>query len=290
MRLCGHHALITGGGTGIGAAVARALAEEGAKLTLVGRRLGRLEITADQIRSVRAKSRTVIERSRDAIAPDSLGSARQGVSTSLDTNGGVMVHAADVTDRAEVDGAFAAARAAQGPITILVNNAGTSEAVPFARLTAESWRHQMAVNLDALLHCSQSALADLLDAEAGRIVTIASTAGLKGYGYTAAYTAAKHGAIGFTRSLAMEFAGTNLTVNAVCPGFTDTDMLDEAVSAIVSSTGRSEVEARRALEKFNPQGRLVTPEEVANAVVWLCLPESRSINGQAIAVAGGEVM
>jgi NAD(P)-dependent dehydrogenase (short-subunit alcohol dehydrogenase family) len=290
MRLSGHHALITGGGTGIGAAVARALAEEGARLTLVGRRLGRLEITADQIRSVRAKSRTVIERSRDAIAPDSLGFARQGVSTSLDTNGGVMVHAADVTDRAEVDGAFAAARAAQGPITILVNNAGTSEAVPFARLTAESWRHQMAVNLDALLHCSQAALADLLDAEAGRIVTIASTAGLKGYGYTAAYTAAKHGAIGFTRSLAMEFAGTNLTVNAVCPGFTDTDMLGEAVSAIVSSTGRSEVEARRALEKFNPQGRLVAPEEVANAVVWLCLPESRAINGQAIAVAGGEVM
>jgi NAD(P)-dependent dehydrogenase (short-subunit alcohol dehydrogenase family) len=165
-----------------------------------------------------------------------------------------------------------------------------SEAVPFARLTAESWRNQMGVNLDALLHCSQAALPDLLAAEASRIVTIASTAGLKGYGYTAAYTAAKHGAVGFTRSLAMEFAGTNMTVNAVCPGFTETNMLGEAISAIVSSTGRSEAEARRALEQFNPQGRLVTPDEVANAVVWLCLPESRSINGQAIAVAGGEVM
>jgi NAD(P)-dependent dehydrogenase (short-subunit alcohol dehydrogenase family) len=133
----------------------------------------------------------------------------------------------------------------------------------------------------------------LLRAPAGptaRIVTIASTAGLKGYGYTAAYTAAKHGAVGFTRSLAMEFAATNMTVNAVCPGFTETEMLGEAVSAIVSSTGRSETEARRALEQFNPQGRLVTPDEVANAVLWLCLPESRSINGQAIAVAGGEVM
>jgi NAD(P)-dependent dehydrogenase (short-subunit alcohol dehydrogenase family) len=195
-----------------------------------------------------------------------------------------------VTDRSTVDAAFSLAREAHGPITILVNNAGASEAVPFARLTAASWRRQMAVNLDALLHCSQAALADLLDAEAGRIVTIASTAGLKGYGYTAAYTAAKHGAVGFTRSLAMEFASTNMTVNAVCPGFTETKMLGEAMSAIVASTGRSEAEARRALEQFNPQARLVAPEEVANAVVWLCLPESRSINGQAIAVAGGEVM
>ena len=290
MRLTEHHALITGGGTGIGAAVARVLAGEGARITLVGRRQEKLEETARYIRSVRAKSRTPIERSRDGLPPEeSLGFARHGVSTSLDTNG-LLVHAADVTDRAQVDAAVSAARDAHGPITILVNNAGTSEAAPFARVTAEAWRWQMAVNLDALLHCTQAALPDLLAAESARIVTVASTAGLKGYAYTAAYTAAKHGAVGFTRSLAMEFAGTGLTVNAVCPGFTETDMLGEAVSVIVRTTGRSEAEARRALEQFNPQNRLVGPEEVANAVLWLCLPESRSINGQAIAVAGGEVM
>jgi NAD(P)-dependent dehydrogenase (short-subunit alcohol dehydrogenase family) len=253
MRLSGQHALITGGGTGIGAAVARALFAEGAKLTLVGRRRGPLERAARDLP-------------------------------------GTVAAPADVTDRGAVDGAFAAARAAHGPVTILVNNAGASEAMPFARLTAESWRRQMAVSLDALLHCSQAALPDLLAAKTARIVTVASTAGLKGYGYTAAYTAAKHGAVGFTRSLAIEFAATNMTVNAVCPGFTETEMLGEAVSAIVASTGRSEEQARRALEQFNPQGRLVMPEEVANAVLWLCLPESRSINGQAIAVAGGEVM
>jgi NAD(P)-dependent dehydrogenase (short-subunit alcohol dehydrogenase family) len=260
MRLSGHHALITGGGTGIGAAVAQALAAEGAKLTLVGRRKEKLEEVAQALR------------------------------LSLGTDGFVEIATGDVTERAQVDSAFAAAREAHGPITILVNNAGASEAMPFARLTAESWRRQMAVNLDALLHCSQAALPDLLAADAGRIVTIASTAGLKGYGYTAAYTAAKHGAVGFTRSLAMEFAGTSMTVNAVCPGFTETEMLGEAVSAIVASTGRSDAQARQALEQFNPQGRLVSPEEVANAVLWLCLDESRSINGQAIAVAGGEVM
>jgi NAD(P)-dependent dehydrogenase (short-subunit alcohol dehydrogenase family) len=253
MKLAGQHALITGGGTGIGAAIARTLAEEGARLTLVGRRREPLERIAGELK-------------------------------------GSFVATADVTERSQVDAAFAAAREAHGPITILINNAGVSEAVPFARLTAESWRHQMAVNLDALLFCSQAALPDLLAAEAARIVTVASTAGLKGYAYTAAYTAAKHGAVGFTRSLAMEFAGTGLTVNAVCPGFTETEMLGESVAAIVRTTGRSEDQARRALAQFNPQGRMVTPVEVADAVRWLCLPESGSINGQAIAVAGGEVM
>jgi NAD(P)-dependent dehydrogenase (short-subunit alcohol dehydrogenase family) len=252
-RLEGRHAVITGGGTGIGACIARALAAEGAKLTLVGRRRDRLEEVGSE--------------PFDA-----------------------LVAPADVTDREEVEGCFALARAAQGPIAILVNNAGAAESAPFAKVTADAWRRTMAVNLDALLHCCQAALPDLLRAEAGRIVNVASTAALKGYAYTVPYVAAKHGALGFTRALASELARTPVTVNAVCPGFTDTEMVGETLARIVEKTGRSEDQARGALEAFNPQGRLIAPEEVAAAVLWLCLAESRSINGQAIAVAGGEVM
>jgi NAD(P)-dependent dehydrogenase (short-subunit alcohol dehydrogenase family) len=253
MRLQGHHALITGGGTGIGAAIARALAGEGAKLTLVGRRLEKLEEAAKLIE-------------------------------------GVEIRAADITDRAQVEAAFEAARAANGPITILVNNAGAAQAAPFARTSAESWRSILAVNLDALFHCCQAALPDLLAGPSSRIVTIASVAGLKGYAYAAPYVAAKHGAVGLTRALAAEYAKTRLTVNAVCPGYTETDMVSSAVHNITAKTGRSESEALAALAAFNPQGRLITPDEVANAVLWLCLPESGSITGQAIAVAGGEIM
>jgi NAD(P)-dependent dehydrogenase (short-subunit alcohol dehydrogenase family) len=177
----------------------------------------------------------------------------------------------------------------QGPVTILVNNAGAAESTPFAEVDEGLWRRLMAVNLDALLHCCQAALPDLIEAEAGRIVTIASTAGLKGYAYSAPYVAAKHGAVGLTRALAAELARTSVTVNAVCPGFTDTDILAEAIDNIRARTGRSAEQARAELERFNPQRRLVSPEEVAATVAWLCLPESRSVTGQAIAVAGGEV-
>lgn len=255
MRLAGHHALITGGGTGIGAAIARALATEGAKLTLVGRRREKLE-------DVKA-----------SLAPAH-----------------ILTVAADVTDRALIDAAFAEARAAHGPITILVNNAGAAVSRPFAKTSAEDWRAMMAVNLDAVFHGCQAAMPDLLAAPAGRIVTIASTSGLKGYAYTAAYGAAKHGAVGLTRALAIEYARTNLTVNAICPGFTDTEFVADAVEKIVGKTGRNEDDARAALASFNPQQRMITPEEVANAVLWLCLPDSQAMNGQAISVAGGEVM
>jgi len=253
MRLEGLHAVVTGGGSGIGAAIAQALASEGARLSLVGRRREALDATA-------------------ATLP------------------GACIAQADVTDRAAVDAAFASARAAHGPIAILVNNAGIAPSAPFAKVTAEAWRQTMAVNLDALFHCCQAALPDLLAAPSGRIVTVASTAGVKGYGYTAPYVASKHGAIGLMRALATEFAHTGLTANAVCPGFTDTDIVGDAIANIQAKTGRSADEARAQLTRFNPQGRLIDPAEVAEAVLWLCLPASRSVTGQAIMVAGGEVM
>ncbi|MEA3001572.1 MAG: hypothetical protein QOH81_360 [Sphingomonadales bacterium] len=251
MRLAGHHALITGGGTGIGAAIARALAAEGARLTLVGRRREKLE--------------EVGCGDFDA-----------------------LVAPADVTDREQVFDAFGTAREAQGPITILVNNAGGTASAPFAKVTPEQWRETMAVNLDALLHCCQAALPDLLQAEAGRIVTIASSAGLRGYAYCAPYVAAKHGALGLTRALAEELNGTKVTVNAICPGFTDTDIVAAAAARIGASTGRSDAEARDALAKLNAGGRLLAPGEVAAAVLRLCLPESGSISGQAIELTGEE--
>ncbi len=252
MRLKDVHAVVTGGGSDSVAAIARALAEEGARLTLIGRRVEPIE----------------------AVAATILGAITIPV---------------DVTDRASIDIGFETARTAHGPIGILVNNAGIAPSAPFARVTADAWRATMATNLDALFHCCQAALPDLLAAPAGRIVTIASTAGLKGYGYTAAYVASKHGAIGLMRALAAEFAATPLTANALCPGFTDTDIVARAIETIAARTGRSAAEALAELTRHNPQKRLITPEEVAAATVWLCLPASGSVTGQAIPIAGGEV-
>ncbi|MDB5678584.1 SDR family NAD(P)-dependent oxidoreductase [Sphingomonas bacterium] len=251
MRLAGHHALITGGGTGIGAAIARALADEGAALTLVGRRRAPLEAMAAEL-----------------------------------PNAAIAI--ADVTDRAAVDRAFAEARAAHGPVTILVANAGAADSAPFAKIDAEAWRRAMAVNLDAVFHCCQAALPDLKGASAGRIVTIASTAGLKGYAYTAAYTAAKHGAVGLMRALAAELSNTGVAVNAICPGFTDTDLVAAAAVQIQVKTGRSVDDARDELARLNPGGRLIKPEEVAAKVLWFCLPEQQSVTGEAIVIDGSD--
>ncbi|WP_332767889.1 SDR family NAD(P)-dependent oxidoreductase [Phenylobacterium sp.] len=251
--LDGSHALVTGGGTGIGAAIAVALDRAGAMVTLVGRREGPLRIVAGAL----------------ANSP--------------------FVVAADVTDPIAVGLAFDAARAANGPISILVNNAGAAATAPFSKLDFDTWRRVMSVNLDALHHTCQAALPDLRAAAHGRIVNVASTAGLKGYAYTAAYSAAKHGAVGLTRALAMEFALTNLTVNAVCPSFCDTDLVAEAIATIVQRTGRAADVAREDMTRFNPQRRLIDPVEVASAVHWICRPENRSINGLALAISGGEV-
>jgi NAD(P)-dependent dehydrogenase (short-subunit alcohol dehydrogenase family) len=261
VSLAGHHALITGGGTGIGAAIARALAAEGAKLTLVGRRRERLEEVAA------------------SCSPAKAGAQNEAGSR---PSPGHMVAPADVTARTEVERAFALAREAQGPVSILINNAGAAAGVPFAKVTEQLWRDMLAVNLDGMFHCCQAALPDLLAAEAGRIVTIASMAGLYGFAYAAPYIAAKHGAVGLTRALAAEYAGTNLRVNAVCPGFVDSDMTAGSIANITAKTGRSEAEARAELARLNPSGRLIAPEEVAAAVLDLVRSD---MNGEALEIA-----
>jgi NAD(P)-dependent dehydrogenase (short-subunit alcohol dehydrogenase family) len=192
---------------------------------------------------------------------------------------------ADVTDARAVARAFAQF----GRVDILINNAGQAAAAPFSKTDAELWRRMIAVNLDGAYHCTQAALAGMIESGWGRVVNVASTAGLAGYAYVTAYCAAKHGLIGFTRSLAVEVATKNITVNAVCPGFTDTDLVQDAIANIVTKTGRTPEQARADIVGRNPQKRLIRPEEIASAVVWLCLPESASINGQAIAIDGGEL-
>ncbi|WP_018992056.1 SDR family NAD(P)-dependent oxidoreductase [Aromatoleum toluclasticum] len=253
--LAGRHALVTGAGSGIGRACAMELARLGATLTLLGRR----------------------------------GAPLEAACAGLPGEGhGLAV--ADITDFAAVRAAFDGAAAARGPIAILVNNAGAAKSAPFGRTDPELWSEMLAVNLTGTYHCTRAALAAMQAAGWGRIVNISSTAGLTGYAYVAAYCAAKHGVIGLTHALALEVAKQGITVNAVCPGYTDTPLIEGAVDNIVAKTGRSTDDAKAALAARNPQGRLVQPEDVAATVGWLCLPTSDAIHGQSIAVAGGEVM
>lgn len=275
MRLAGRHALVTGGGTGIGAAVALALAAEGARLTLIGRRLEKLEAVALQLRSLRARSTSGENGVGGGPVPAPFEFAQ-------DERMGVICVSADVTDRASVDRAFEAARGANGPLSILVNNAGAAQGAAFGTVSERAWRDALAVNLDGMFHCCQAALADLRADPAGRIVTVASMAGLYGFSYVAPYVAAKHGAIGLTRALAAEYARTSLTANAVCPGFVDTEMTAESVANIRARTGRSEEEARAELARLNPCGRLIAPAEVAAGVLDLILSDR---NGEALEIA-----
>jgi len=252
------HAVVTGGGTGIGAASALALARLGARVTLMGRREEPLTSQAQAI-----------------------GHAIAGAA--------VATHAFDVTDATTVTAAFAEAQR-DAPITILVNNAGAAESAPFEKTGIDLLERMLAVNLKAAFLCTQAVLPAMIAAKYGRIINIASTAGLTGYAYVTAYVAAKHALVGLTRALALETAKRGVTVNAVCPGFTDTDLVARSVETIVAKTGRNAEAARAELAKTNPMGRLVTPEEVASAVAFLALPSTSAVTGQAMVIAGGEVM
>ena len=254
--LDGQHALVTGGGSGIGAAIATALAAQGAAVTVAGRRRAPLESVAARL--------------------------PRGLAVT-----------ADVTREADCVAMAAAARAAFGPIDIVVANAGAAESVAVAATDLAHWQRMLDVNLTGAFLTMKAALADIIRRDGtrrgtGRIVFIASTAGIKGYPYVAAYCAAKHGVIGLARSLALELAPRGVTVNAVCPGFTETELLDQSLARIVAKTGRTHDAARAELARANPQGRFVTPQEVAETVLWLCTPAAGAITGQAISVSGGE--
>lgn len=251
--LTGEHALVTGANRGIGAAIAAALSAAGADVTLLVRDRAAGAAMAERLPG---RSRVVV---------------------------------ASVTDAKAVRAAIDEASDAFGPVTLCINNAGAAESAPFTRSDAALWQRMFEVNVMGAVHVTQAVLPAMLKAKHGRVIMIASTAGLIGYPYVSAYVAAKHAVVGLVRALARETATRGVTVNAVCPGFTDTDLVAESVSRIVATTGRTPDDARAALTASNPQGRLVRPEEVADAVLWLCGRGASAVTGQAIAVAGGEV-
>ena len=256
LPLEGRHALVTGAGSGIGAAIARTLAMAGANVTLAGRRREPLEAVAAEIGS-------------QALVLDGF----------------------DVTKREAIAAGLEKARSTFGTVSILVNNAGEAPSAPFEKTSADMWSHVLSVDLTGVFNVTQAVLPDLkAHGEGARIINIASTAGLTGYAYVSAYCAAKHGLIGLTRALALELAKKGVTVNAVCPGFTDTPIIQQSLDTIMQKTERSREEALAEFTKSNPQGRLIQPQEVADTTLWLASPSAGSVTGQAIAIAGGEVM
>ncbi|MDP3896030.1 MAG: SDR family NAD(P)-dependent oxidoreductase [Mesorhizobium sp.] len=247
----GAHALVTGGGSGVGRAIALALANAGANVTICGRR----------------------QHAIDAVAAESPN---------------IHAQTADVTDEASMTSLYDTAEALRGPFSIVVANAGIAESAPAHKTTLDQWKHTLDVNLTGSFLTVRPALAGMAARKSGRIVFVASVAGLKGYAYVAPYVASKHGVIGLMRALAVETARSGITVNAVCPSFVETDMLEDSVQRIVAKTGRSVAEARASLSANNPQGRFIQPDEVAAAVLYLCSDAAASITGQSISISGGE--
>jgi len=253
----GKHAIVTGGSRGIGAAVAAELVARGAKVTIMGRSAEALKRKAEELRG------------------------EAGVT--------VAVEECDVADERSVRSAFGNAVAALGPAFILVNNAGTAKSRTFTQTTLDVWNEMLSVNLTGTFLCTAEVLPAMIEARDGRVVNIASTAGLRGYKTMSAYCASKHGVIGLTRSLALETAKHGITVNAVCPGYTDTDLTTEAVKNLVANLGKTREQAMAMLTRTIPRGTLITPEEVATAVGWLCSPGASGVTGIALPIAGGEI-
>lgn len=256
MKLEGTHAVVTGGGSGIGLAIASALLDQGVRVSLMGRSLDKLEAATNGLNK-----------------PDQL-----------------CAISCDVTNSDAVEASFTKAIRKFGAIDILINCAGAAPTKAFHKLSTEEWNQVIAVNLNGVFNCTSEVINSMREHKSGRIINIASTASLKGYAYVSAYCAAKHGVLGMTRALALETAKHGITVNAICPGYTDTDIIRDAVKNIVATTDRTEEQALTEFTKTNPQGRLIDPDEIASTVIWLCSENSRSITGQAISVSGGEVM
>ena len=256
--LNGHHALITGGSRGIGASISNALAALGASITIISRDIDKLKLQARHLEKKFKSS--------------------------------VFYASADITDGNQIKDSFAKSVASNGPINILINNAGIGKSMPFHKMNLEFWNETISLNLTSTFLCTQQVYEAMRKDGYGRIVNISSTVGLRGYPYITAYSASKHALMGLTKSLALECVKKGITVNAICPGYTETDLVTNAIDNIVQTSGKDVNEVKTEIENMSPMGRLIKPEEVAESTAWLCLPSSSSITGQAIVVAGGALM